>query len=65
MTCLYIEGWMSGRQISEHSGWCRKCRLSNQARGLDIQVHKWPLLEKELDAKAVIFEVDVPDVISS
>ena len=47
-----------------HSGSCRKCELKSRAKGLTIDVHEWPLPERDLEAKAAVFELDVPTVIS-
>lgn len=34
-----------------------------QAKGLTIDVHEWPLPERALEAKAAVFELDVPTVV--
>ena len=49
--------------ISEHSGSYEKCQKS-QAKGLTIDVHKWPLPKRDFWAKAVVFELNVPTVVS-
>ncbi|KAG8742150.1 hypothetical protein FRC10_001958 [Ceratobasidium sp. 414] len=40
---------------------CEKCRMQQQANKMHIDVHEWPLPAKELDAKAVVFELGCPD----
>ncbi|KAK2765376.1 hypothetical protein FQN54_008222 [Arachnomyces sp. PD_36] len=62
--CEYTTRWKRRRQITTHSNQCKKCRLSSQAKSLCINVHEWPLPKDDLEAKAAIFELDVPAVIS-
>ena len=64
MHCQYISRWRRRQQVSEHSGSCQKCQLKSKARELTIDVHEWPLPERDLDAMAAVFELDVPTVIS-
>jgi hypothetical protein len=64
MDCKYVSRWRKPRQVSEHSGSCQKCQLKSKARGLTIDVHEWPLPQRDLEAKAVVFELDVPTVVS-
>ena len=64
MSCEYVSRWRQYEQIHEHSGSCRKCQLKSQAKGLTIDVHEWPLPERDLEAKAAVFELDVPTVVS-
>jgi len=64
MDCQYVSRWRRRRQVSEHSESCQKCRLKSKARGLTIDVHEWPLPERDLEAKAAVFELDVPTVVS-
>lgn len=39
---------------------CEKCELRSSAAALEIYVHEWPLPENDLQAKAVVFELDIP-----
>lgn len=64
MSCEFLTGWNEGGQISYHSSDCKKCRLSGEAKNLSINVHERPLPESDLAAKAVVFELDVPIIIS-
>ena len=64
MSCQYVSRWRKYQQISEHSGSCQKCQLKSQAKRLTIDVHEWPLPEGDLEAKATVFELDVPTVVS-
>jgi len=64
MNCQYVSRWRRRQQVSEHSGSCQKCQLKSKARGLTIDVHEWPLPERDLEAKAAVFELDVPTVVS-
>lgn len=65
MNCKYVSLWRKRQQISEHSGSCEKCQLKSRAKGLTIDCHEWPLPEKDLDAKAAVFELDVPTIVSN
>ena len=53
-----------GRATTSHDSRCQRCRLVSEARNLSIDVHEWPLPERDLEAKAVVFELDVPIAIS-
>ena len=64
MSCQYVSHWRKRQKISEHSGSCHKCQVKSQAKGLTIDVHEWPLPERDLEAKAAVFELDVPTVVS-
>ncbi|KAI0107369.1 hypothetical protein F4776DRAFT_675198 [Hypoxylon sp. NC0597] len=39
---------------------CLKCRLRKEATDMDIQINEWPLPQRELEAKSVVFELQVP-----
>ena len=64
MSCQYVTRWRKHQLISEHSGSCEKCQLKSEAKELTIDVHEWPLPERDLEAKAAVFELDVPTVVS-
>ena len=64
VSCQYISHWRKRQQVSEHSSSCQKCKLSSRAKGLTINVHEWPLPESDLQAKAAVFELDVPTIVS-
>lgn len=53
-----------GREITSHNPRCKRCRLVSEAKKLSIEVHEWPLPERDLEAKAAVFELDVPIAIS-
>ncbi|RYP74662.1 hypothetical protein DL771_002928 [Monosporascus sp. 5C6A] len=42
---------------------CSKCRLGWEMKNMRIVVHEWPLPEKEVHAKVVVFELQVPSAI--
>ena len=65
LQCTYIEVHRHYGYVEEHSPQCRKCRLKNEAAGLEIFVHEWPLPAKENELKAAIFELDVPSVVQA
>ena len=43
-----------------HVGNCRKCLLERQRNSLSIYIHEWPLPNRHMDAKAVVFELRCP-----
>ncbi|KAK3689059.1 hypothetical protein B0T22DRAFT_513134 [Podospora appendiculata] len=43
---------------------CRKCSLEAQESGLNITTFEWPLPVDDNQAKAVVFEINVPEVVS-
>lgn len=61
MTCEnYTKYNRRGRPYNVHDGYCPKCELKSNAEKLSIDVHEWPLPSKDLQAKAAVFELDVP-----
>ena len=64
MSCEYNSQWSRGHETLKHSGSCEKCMLFSRASKLTIDIHEWPLPEKELQAMAAVFELDVPHVVS-
>lgn len=64
LSCSWLTLRKKGREYSYHSPDCQKCRLQTQANNLNICVHEWPLPENSLAAKAAVFELDVPIIIS-
>ena len=65
MSCQYVPQWRNRQKTSAHSGSCQKCQVKSQAKKITIDVHEWPLPERDLEAKAVLFELDVPTVVST
>jgi hypothetical protein len=51
-------------EVSEHSPQCQKCQLKRQADSMKIAIHEWPLPERDLEAKAAVFEIMLPNTIS-
>ncbi|CAH0045333.1 unnamed protein product, partial [Clonostachys solani] len=49
-----------GDQHRQHCTSCKKCLLAKQAADMKIQIHEWPLPSDVVNAKSVIFELDVP-----
>jgi hypothetical protein len=43
-----------------HKPGCKKCLYSTQANALTISVHEWPLPSDGMKAKAVVFELQLP-----
>ncbi|KAA6411181.1 MAG: hypothetical protein FRX48_05493 [Lasallia pustulata] len=64
MSCQYVPRWRRRQQVSDHSDSCQKCQLKSEAGGLTIDIHEWPLSERDLEANAAVFELDVPTVVS-
>ncbi|MCJ1386871.1 hypothetical protein MMC17_009999 [Xylographa soralifera] len=64
MSCEFFRQWRKGRETSEHSSSCSKCMLYSRANALTIDVYEWPLPEKDLQAIAAVFELDVPHAVS-
>ncbi len=64
MSCQYVSCWRNRRHVFDHSRTCQKCKVRKKAGGLAIEVHEWPLPERDLEAKAAVFELNVPTVIS-
>ena len=64
MSCQYVDFWRKGRIIIKYSGSCQKCELKSQAKQLIIDVYEWPLPERDLEVKAVVFKLDMPTIIS-
>lgn len=64
MSCEFITQWCNSRRSSYHSHDCRRCDMKCRAENLEITVHEWPLPERDLEARSVVFELDVPTVIA-
>jgi hypothetical protein len=47
-----------------HDRYCTKCSKEREARDLQISKYEWPLPYNEVDAKAVIFELQAPAAIT-
>jgi hypothetical protein len=43
-----------------HSRYCHKCDLERESSNMNITVHEWPLPAGQLQAEAVVFELDCP-----
>lgn len=56
----YTQYNRKGRPYVVHDRRCQKCELKSKVEKLSIDVHEWPLPQKELQAKAAVFELDVP-----
>ncbi|KAG5659563.1 hypothetical protein KAF25_002122 [Fusarium avenaceum] len=59
-TCGQIYKTSLGVSYPEHDPYCHRCSLMNQANGLKIMVHEWPLPTDNLEAQATVFELDIP-----
>ena len=43
---------------------CSKCSLISNAASMKITAHEWPLPSADAEAKAAVFELEVPDIVS-
>ena len=43
-----------------HASYCSKCYFERELRRMQIAVHEWPLPAGQLQAEAVVFELDCP-----
>jgi hypothetical protein len=43
-----------------HASYCSKCNVERQYENMEISVHEWPLPARQLQAEAVVFELDCP-----
>ena len=43
-----------------HASYCSKCCLEKKRSNMEITVHEWPLPARQLQAEAVVFELDCP-----
>ncbi|CAE6431685.1 unnamed protein product, partial [Rhizoctonia solani] len=57
MTCEY-RYTQNGRR--KHAHWCGRCRTEKERNALQIQPYEWPLPRQQLDAEAVVFELERP-----
>lgn len=60
MSCQTSTRYRRGQPYTIHSPSCQKCNLKSEAGNLAIEVHEWPLPKEDLQAKAAVFELDVP-----
>lgn len=56
-----LNAW--GDWVSEDSPDCPSCRVASRARSMRIEIFEWPLPNDEIEAKAAVFELQVPEVI--
>lgn len=60
-TTEIIDSWCDPPETKEvHKSQCKKCSYASQRRQLSIEVHEWPLPSDPFQAKAVVFELDIP-----
>lgn len=60
-TTRVIDTWCDPPETEEvHHHRCQKCSYESQRDRLSINVHEWPLPSNLSQAKAVVFELDVP-----
>ena len=60
----YVRPNKHGRMIQSCKSTCVKCKYMQEAKRMYIDIHEWPLPDNENEAKAVIFELKVPGIIS-
>ncbi|KAF2490217.1 hypothetical protein BU16DRAFT_517393 [Lophium mytilinum] len=65
MVCNNTTFWRKGKGlVTEHSDSdCKKCQLKKGMEDMKIDVHEWPLPSDSVQAKLVVFELDVPESI--
>ncbi|KAL5371982.1 hypothetical protein PMIN02_012711, partial [Paraphaeosphaeria minitans] len=57
-----IDRWCDPPEVEiSHKGSCRKCAYGRERDALKIQIHEWPLPKDTSKAKAVVFELAVPE----
>ncbi|KGQ08818.1 hypothetical protein BBAD15_g5854 [Beauveria bassiana D1-5] len=57
--------WRTGYSRQVHDRECKRCYHEKQASNIGIQVHEWPLPCNLSAAQNVVFELQVPQVISA
>ena len=62
---VVVDAFNDFREQRHCDGYCRRCSYSNQANNLEIDIDEWPLPTNATKARAVIFELRVPEGISS
>lgn len=62
MVCEYTSSTPRNSKVAQnkHVKTCKKCALKNQATNLKISIHEWPLPTNENQAKAAVFELEIP-----
>ncbi|ESZ97758.1 hypothetical protein SBOR_1840 [Sclerotinia borealis F-4128] len=53
------------REMGHKPKKCPKCIAKTNAHQVTVAVHEWPFPENELETKSIVFELDVPKVISA
>ena len=48
-----------------HSRYCSRCSLKNQADSIDIHIYEWPVSPQKSVAKAIVFELKIPESFSA
>ena len=56
--------WNGYREEPYHLPHCQRCQIKREADNIEIRVHEWPLPNEPLEAKAAVFELDVPATIA-
>jgi hypothetical protein len=52
--------YIDSRGRNTHDQQCQKCHLERRAKKMKILVHEWPLPSSDIEAQAVVFELDLP-----
>ncbi|KAG5744637.1 hypothetical protein H9Q70_012663 [Fusarium xylarioides] len=61
MVCNYVPVRSFDLVYDEHiPSSCNRCCLEQQAKGLRIAVHEWPLPDNPLKAQSTVFEMEIP-----
>ncbi|KAL2060399.1 hypothetical protein VTL71DRAFT_9429 [Oculimacula yallundae] len=64
-TPVAVGGRRNRRIVQQHLAYqCSKCSLKSDAANMKITAHEWPLPSGDAEAKAAVFELEVPDIVS-
>ncbi|CAG8984161.1 hypothetical protein HYALB_00008163 [Hymenoscyphus albidus] len=67
LTCEYKKQWYGRGRFREertvHDARCTKCNLRDEAQSLKVYIHEWPLPSSEPAAKAVVYDLEVPELL--
>ncbi|KAL9108155.1 MAG: hypothetical protein Q9227_007009 [Pyrenula ochraceoflavens] len=59
--CNFVTRFENQDSWKEHvTSCCTRCMHISEAKSIDIDPYEWPLPQKDLAAKGVVFELDVP-----
>lgn len=64
--CQTVKEWdhYKARHVNAHRHDCSRCALKKQAETLRMAIFEWPLSSKKSEAKATVFELQIPQTFS-